>query len=66
MGDRGESGDRAVRSCSNSERDGRNEALDVSVTKPIKEFNDGVDMDFLSDSVPGSLGGLLGQGVSGT
>ena len=38
----------------------------MSVTKPIKEFNDGVDMDFLSDSVPGSLGGLLGQGVSGT
>ena len=28
MGDRGESGDRAVRSCSNSDKDGRNEALE--------------------------------------
>ena len=87
-GDRGESGDRAVRSCSNSERDGRNDALerldddddddtkvvdniiatdlDVSVTNPSSEWSDGVDMDFLSDSVPGSRGGLVGQGVSGT
>ena len=40
--------------------------LVLSVTNPIREWREGVDMDFLSDSVPGSLGGLLGQGVSGT
>ena len=40
--------------------------LVFSVTKPMRECSEGVDMDFLRASDPGSLGGLVGQGVRGT
>ena len=41
--------------------------LVVSVTNPMREWSEGVDMDFLRVSwAPGSLGGRVGQGVRGT
>jgi len=63
MGDRG---DRAAFSCSSSDKEGRKEALELSVTSPSSELSEGVDMDFLRTSEPGSLGVLWGQGVRGT
>jgi len=55
MGDRG---DNAAFSCSNSDKEGRKEALELSVTSPSSELSEGVDMDFLRTSEPGSLGVL--------
>ena len=37
----------------------------MSVTSPSSELSEGVDMDFLRTSEPGSLGVLCGQGVRG-
>ena len=40
--------------------------LVLSVTNPIREWSEGVDMDFLRESAPGSLGARVGHGVRGT
>ena len=40
--------------------------LELSVTSPSSELSEGVDMDFLRTSEPGSLCVLWGQGVRGT
>lgn len=40
--------------------------LASAMRPPNSECSDGVDIDFFSTSVPGSLGALVGQGVRGT
>ena len=49
---------------SDSEKNGR--IFGLESMSPNSEWRAGVDIDFLSSSVPGSLGALEGQGVKGT